>query len=140
VTFFNQFGAYVLSCPNPDAYAAAFDAMVIRGERGPARDSDAVFDPPLPPAATPDDMVEAVLQVVQANETRLGREPQIGLSAPLGDPPSFLVDVYYDDGAIEGETYVITLGETTDGWFIDNTTVQTICTRTPRTDTPATCP
>ena len=140
VTFFNQFGAYVLSCPNPDAYAAAFDAMVIRGERGPARESDAVFDPPLPPAATPDDMVEAVLQVVQANETRLGREPQIGLSAPLGDPPSFLVDVYYDDGAIEGETYVITLGETTDGWFIDNTTVQTICTRTPRTDTPATCP
>jgi hypothetical protein len=139
VTFFNQFGGYVLSCPNPDAYAAAFDAMIIRGERGQARESDALLDPPLPAAATPDDMVETVLHVVQANETRLGRDSRIGLSAPLGDPPSFLVDVYFDDGAIEGETFVITLRETTEGWVIDNTTVQTICTRTPRTDTPATC-
>jgi hypothetical protein len=139
VTFFNQFGGYVLSCPNPDAYAAAFDAMIIRGERGPARESDALLDPPLPPVATPEYMVEAVLHVVQTNESRLGRDSRIGLSAPLGDPPSFLVDVYFDDGAIEGETFVITLRETIDGWIIDSTTVQTICTRTPRTDTPATC-
>jgi hypothetical protein len=139
VTFFNQFGGYVLSCPNPDAYAAAFDAMIIRGERGQARESLALSDPPLPAAATPEDMVEAVLHVVQTNETRLRRDSRIGLSAPLGDPPSFLVDVYFDDGAIEGETYVITLRETTDGWIIDSTTVQTICTRTPRTDTPETC-
>jgi hypothetical protein len=139
VTFFNQFGGYVLSCPNPDAYAAAFDAMIIRGERGQARESDTLLDPPLPAAATPDEMVEAVLQVVLAIESRLGRDSRIGLSAPLGDPPSFLVEVYFDDGAIEGETYVITLRETTDGWIIDSTTVQTICTRTPRTDTPETC-
>lgn len=139
VAFSNQFGSYVLSCPDAEAYVTAFDSMTIRGERGTPSELVDFFDPPLAATATPEQMVESVLQATQEGEQLLGRDSSIGLSAPFGDPPTFLVDVYYDDGPKQGETYTIALGSTAKGWVIDDVTVQSICTRTPRTDTADTC-
>lgn len=128
VSFLNQRGAYTLECPDVDAYAAAFDALTVRGERGIARDAMAFFDPPLRATASPEEMVEAVADFVGSSETAAGREPSIGLSQPAGDPPTFLVDSYVDDGASEGRTFTIALEQTDAGWVIADATVQSICT------------
>jgi hypothetical protein len=131
VDFVNQFGSYSLACPSPASYATAFDALTVRGERGAEHDAVPLFDPPLPPADSPEAMADAVAEYIEAKDQNLGRNPLVGLSAPSGDPVTFLVDSYYDEGAIGGETYTITLAETDAGWVIEEATVQLICTRAP---------
>lgn len=133
VEFLNHFGSYTLACPSSAAYATAFDALTVRGERSDPQDALAVFDPPLPATESPEAMADAVAEFIAARDDDLGRTASVGLSAPSGDPVTFVVDSYYDDGAKRGETYTITLTETNDGWVIAEATVQLICTRSPNT-------
>jgi hypothetical protein len=136
VDFLNQFGSYSLSCPSSAAYSKAFDALTVRGERGEPQDALVLFDPPLPAADSPEKMADDVAEFVSARDEALGRRPSIGLSAPSGDPVTFLVDSYYGAGIAGGETYTITLAETDAGWVIVEATVQTICTRRPSEQSP----
>lgn len=129
VEFVNQFGSYSLACPSATSYATALDALTVRGERGEPHDALALFDPPLRAADSPEAMADAVAEFIEARDQNLGRNPSVGLSAPSGDPVTFLVDSYYDDGVIGGETYTITLAETAAGWVIEGATVQLICTQ-----------
>lgn len=134
VEFLNQFGRYSLSCPSAAAYADAFDALTVRGERGESRDAPTLFGPPLPATDTPEEMANAVAEFIEERESALGRDSAFGLTGPSGDPVTFLVDVYYDDGPKSGETYTITLEQTDVGWVIAEVTAQPICTRLPTGD------
>jgi hypothetical protein len=95
-----------------------------------------LLDPALPATDSPEEMADAVAEFFSVGDEGLGRTPSVGLSAPSGDPVTFLVDSYYGDDFAGGETYRITLAETDGGWVIVDATAQPICTRRPGESSP----
>ncbi len=131
ITWGDTSGTAELRCGDGNAYRQALSTLLTAGERTvPVDATNEVMALGIAPAATAEELPEALWPALQQRHTDDEFAPQIAVTWEPGGSPIATIEVLgFADDSVFGLAYAIYGRSTPAGWVVDRATVASICRR-----------